>query len=299
MTANPLTSESREEERPAAAGPKDGSPIEALARGIDAKLREIERTLDLVGDTRRGELLAEVRRDFNQLEALLGHTDELSSLSAFLQRNVEREKAALARELHDQLGGILTPAKMDVSWLEARLANDPQYGDRMRRLNKLIDEAIDLKRRIIENLHPSLLDHLGLASAMGWYVDETCRKAGIEPHLDISKDLERMPADLEIACFRLVQEGLANVVKHSRARHVDVTLERTSKGLHMTISDDGVGIANLEEAKKMSHGLAGMSHRTRSVNGTFKVHSLPGKGTRLEMFVPLETPAQKPARGPA
>ncbi|HSN21762.1 MAG TPA: ATP-binding protein, partial [Usitatibacter sp.] len=93
--------------------------------------------------------------------------------------------------------------------------------------------------------------------------------------------------------------GVANVVKHARARHVDVTLERAAKGLHMTISDDGVGIADLEAAKKMSHGLAGMSHRARSVNGTFKVRSRPGKGTRLEVFVPLEAPAEPPARDPA
>jgi signal transduction histidine kinase len=204
-------------------------------------------------------------------------TGELSSLSAFLQTNSEREKAALARELHDELGGILTPAKMDLAWLQGRLGGDPEYGERMNRLSKLIDQGIDLKRRIIENLRPSLLDHLGLASALQWYADEACKAANLECTLHIAEGLERMPADLEIALYRVVQESITNVVKHARAKKVDLIVERTPKGLKVVVSDDGVGIADLETAKKMSHGLAGMSHRVRSVHG-----SIPGR-------VPLAT----------
>jgi signal transduction histidine kinase len=214
-------------------------------------------------------------------------TEELSSLSAFLQTHSEREKASLARELHDALGGILTPVKMDLSWLEARLGNDPQYADRIRRLSALIDQGIDFKRKIIEALRPSLLDHLGLASALSWYVDEACRDARIEARLRISERLERLPPDLEIALYRLVQESLSNIVKHSQAKHLDLTLERTDLGLHLVVADDGVGIENLEEAKRSSHGFAGMMHRVRSVAGTFKVKSRPNEGTCIEVFVPL------------
>ena len=149
------------------------------------------------------------------------------------------------------------------------------------------DQGIDLKRRVIEKLRPSLLDHLGLASALQWYVDETCRSAQIEPHLHISKTLERLTPDMEIALYRLVQEAVTNAVRHSKATHLDLTLERTPKGVHMTVSDDGVGITNVEAAKKSAHGLAGMNQRLRSAGGTFNVHSLSGKGTRVEMFVPL------------
>ena len=214
-------------------------------------------------------------------------TGELSSLSAFLQTNSEREKAKLARELHDELGGILTPAKMDLAWLQGRLGEDPEYGERMARLSKLIDQGIDLKRRIIENLRPSLLDHLGLASALQWYVDEACRAANLQCNLKITENLERLPADLEIALYRLVQESVTNIVKHAKAKTLDLTVERTAKGLRVSIADDGVGIADVENAKKMSHGLAGMSHRIRSVHGTFDVHSAPGQGTRIDAFVPL------------
>lgn len=270
-----------------------GDRLSQLSEQLSRTIDEVERTLDASG--RRG-AFAELKALAMEMQALIEarveaevarRTQELASLSAFLQTNSEREKAALARELHDELGGILTPAKMDLAWLQSRLGEDPDFRERMGRLGHLIDQGIDLKRRVIEKLRPSLLDHLGLASALQWYVDETCRAATIEPHLHISKSLERLPPDLEIALYRLVQEAVTNAVRHSKAAHLDLTLERTARGVHMTVSDDGIGIENLEAAKKRSHGLAGMKHRLRSINGTLDVHSLSGKGTRVEMFVPL------------
>jgi signal transduction histidine kinase len=214
-------------------------------------------------------------------------TSELSNLSAFLQTNSEREKASLARELHDELGGILTPAKMDLSWLQGRLGTNPDYGDRMQRVSNLVDQGIDLKRRIIENLRPSLLDHLGLAAALQWYAEETCKSANLECTLDMSDNLERMPPDLEIALYRVVQESVTNAIRHSHAKHLNLTVERTARGLSLTVVDDGVGIADVEAAKKVSHGLAGMTHRVRSVDGTINIRSAKGAGTRIEVFVPL------------
>ena len=248
----------------------------------------------LIRDQRRAR--AEIQAQSNVAEKLEieveKRTGELSSLSAYLQTNSEREKAALARELHDELGGILTPAKMDLSWLQGRLGADPEYGERMNRLAKLIDQGIDLKRRIIENLRPSLLDHLGLASALQWYVDEACKAASLECEMRIADNIERLPSDLEIALYRLVQESVTNTVKHARAKKIELTVERTPKGLRVIVADDGVGITDLEAAKKLSHGLAGMSHRIRSVHGTFDIRSYPGNGTRVDAFVPL---AAKPA----
>jgi signal transduction histidine kinase len=275
------------------AAPPLGDRLAELGEHITRKLHEVE---DRIREPEAQGEIAELRSMVAQLQALLDarveaevgrRTQELASLSAFLQTNSEQEKAALARELHDELGGILTPAKMDLAWMHSRLGDDPEFRERMNRLGALIDQGIDLKRRVIEKLRPSLLDHLGLGSALQWYVDEACRAAKIEPHLHISKSLERLPPDLEIALYRLVQEAVTNVVRHSKAAHLDLTLERTPKGVHMTVSDDGIGIGNIEAARKLSHGMTGMSHRVRSINGTLDVHSLSGKGTRIEMFVPL------------
>ena len=257
-----------------------------LGERIAGAIEEVEAALP---DGREGE---PARARLAALKSLLAQqssrTRELASLCNFLQTHSEREKALLARELHDQLGGILTPAKMDLAWLEARLGSDPEYGERMRRLGVLIDQGIDLKRRIIESLRPSLLDHLGLAAALQWYVEEVCRGARIECRFDVSEQFERLPADLEIALYRLVQESVNNIVKHAQASVLEMSLGRTSEGLELGIADDGVGIADIEYAKRLSHGLAGMMHRVRSVDGTFNVKSTPGKGTKIEVFVPLK-----------
>lgn len=228
---------------------------------------------------------AELRALVARLQA---ENASLDSLSNFLQTQAEREKALLARELHDSLGGILTPVKMDLAWLESRLGPEPQYTERMKRLNALIDQGIDLKRRIIENLRPSLLDHLGLASALQWYVDDICRAARLDCKMRISERLERLPGDLEIALFRLVQESLANTIKHASAKAVDLAVDRTETGLRVCICDDGVGIADPDRARSLSHGLAGMMQRVRSVGGTFDLITQPGRGTRIEVFVPLK-----------
>jgi signal transduction histidine kinase len=270
------------------ASPGKVRPLAQLAEEIAVKLAEAE--AQAAPEVRA--LLAEVRALFSQQAAQQAVVEErsreMASLSDFLQRQSEREKALLARELHDALGGILTPAKMDLAWLESRLGGEAETGDRIRRLGSMIDSGIDLKRRIIENLHPSLLDHLGLASALRWYVEEACRSAGVECRLMVSEELERLAPDLEIALYRLVQESVSNIVKHAQAHALELTLERTGEGLEMEIADDGVGIADIEKAKRLSHGLAGMMHRVRSVGGSFDVHSQVGKGTRIDVFVPLK-----------
>lgn len=264
--------------------PAHGDPgVAATPERIAAKLRDLEAVLD------RANPLAEVRlAELQGLVALLAaQTASLASLSNFLQTDLEREKAALARELHDSLGGILTPAKMDLAWLEERLGGDKQFGPRMKRLAALIDQGIDLKRRIIENLRPSLLDHLGLASALQWYVDEVCRAAHLDCRLHVTDRMERLPPEVEIAFYRLAQECLANVVKHARASHVDIWLDRADGKLRLAIVDDGVGIADPGHAGRLTHGLSGMAHRVHSMNGTFDISSVPGKGTRVEILVPI------------
>jgi signal transduction histidine kinase len=217
---------------------------------------------------------------------LRSENSSLASLSNFLQMQAEREKAALARELHDSLGGLLTPAKMDLAWLEARLGQDPQYAPKLKRLSSLIDEGIDLKRRIIEALRPSLLDHLGLSSALQWHVDDACRAANVDCKLRFSEKIGRLAPDLEITLYRLVQDMVRNVVQHSKARGLEIELKPVEGGLSLCIKDDGVGIDDVEEALR-SHGFSGMQHRVKSLSGTFDIVSAPGKGTKIEVFVPL------------
>jgi signal transduction histidine kinase len=269
--------------------PREAAPCvpDKAGEGIMAVLARMEH--DLEGSAARE--APKLRKAIAELRALFGQLGEgsrdLASFSEFLQMQNERERASLARELHDTLGGILTPAKMDISWLVSRLGQDPDCGARINRVDALIDQGIDLKRRIIEDLHPSLLDHLGLASALRWLVDGVCKDTGLDCNLTISPVLERLPSDTEIALYRVVQEGVENIVKHARSRRLDLAIERNAQGLNVVVADDGIGIADLDAAKKRAHGIAGMIHRVHSVNGSITIHSRPGHGTRIEAFVPL------------
>ena len=262
--------------------------IHSRAAQVDAAIADVTTGAGSVDRVRAEweQLRAVLRQQDEILEDVANRSRELSSLSAFLQTHSEREKQRLARELHDQLGGILTPAKMDLAWLIAHQGDDPQFRDRMSRLSVMIDQGIDLKRRIIENLRPSLLDHLGLAAAVRWYADETCATASVACHVKIAK-LERFAPDLEIALFRVVQESLDNVLRHARAKNVEVVVERDPRGLRVAICDDGVGIDDVERARANSHGLAGMAQRMRAIEGTLSIHSGMGQGTRVEAFLPL------------
>ena len=265
---------------------------------VASRVAELDSSLKALLDRPSDEAArARVRAQWEELSGLVAQqkemlgdigrrTRELMSLSAFLQTHYEQEKARLARELHDELGGILTPAKMDLSWLEARLGGDAQYQERMKRLSALIDQGIDLKRRIIEELRPSLLDHLGLAAAVQWYVDETCGAAKVESRVTVSK-LERLSPDLEIALYRIVQESVNNAVRHSKATKIELLVERTQEGVRLSVHDNGVGIADLERARKASHGLVGMTHRMRAINGTLDISSDEGSGTKVVAFLPL------------
>ena len=269
-----------------------------LYEQVALRVAELDATLDsLLAECGDGESARRVRDQWAQIVELVGRqkeslgelgrrTRELSSLSAFLQTHYEREKARLARELHDGLGGILTPAKMDLAWLEARRGQDDEFAHRLARLSALIDQGIDLKRRVIEELRPSLLDHLGLAAAVQWFVDETCGAAKLQSRVTVSK-LERLSPDLEIALYRIVQESVLNAVRHSKATLVELLVERTGDGVKITLNDNGVGIPDLDRARTQSHGLVGMTHRMRAINGTLDIHSETGSGTKIVAFLPI------------
>jgi signal transduction histidine kinase len=232
-----------------------------------------------------GQLRNEVKARTVELTTLY---EELASLSSHLQANSEKEKATLARDLHDELGGILTSAKMDLSWLQGRLAADPEAGARAERLDGLIDDGIALKRRVIENLRPSLIDHLGLSAAIKWYVEQSCAASGVQCNLDLCEFHRRLPADTSIALYRIVQESLTNALRHSKAKTIDIKLAKEGDGARLTVADDGVGIADAEKLKHLSHGLAGMRHRAQALGGTFDIQSALGQGTRISAFLPLD-----------
>ncbi len=217
-------------------------------------------------------------------------TQMLFNLSSRLQEVAEREKAALARELHDELGGLLVATKIDVSWLRRR-CDDASEDAALRwdRVLRCMDEGLDLKRRVIENLRPTLLDNVGLVAALRWLVDESVRRAGLECRETYDEPLPELTPDARIAVFRVVQECLMNVIKHADARSIDVVVRSDDESLTVTIRDDGVGIDEERAAASQSHGLLGMRHRIEALGGQLLVRSLgAGLGTEFEFTLPWE-----------
>jgi len=237
---------------------------------------------------------AELARQAHELERQVAErTEELSSLSTYLQSSTEREKGRLARDLHDELGGILTAAKIDASWLEGFASGaDPEVQQRMQRLSASLDEAVEVKRRVIENLRPSLLDHLGLAAAVEWHVQETCDKAGVQCKVNVPEAMDPIPPEISIAVYRIVQESLTNAVKYAQAKVISVELRQPPGRLDLRVTDDGIGIADFEP-QHMTHGIAGMRQRARSLGGQFSLRTAPGQGTEVVASLPLTEQADE------
>lgn len=212
-------------------------------------------------------------------------TRELSALSNHLQALSEREKSELARKLHDELGGLLTAAKMDLSWLQSRLEGAP-IQERLAQLGSVLDEAMDLKRRVVEELRPSLLDHFGLPTALRTYVESTCAKAGLASQIVIEHTCESMPKDTTIALFRVVQEGLSNIIRHAQAKTVKLELSGDDSHCSVTLSDDGRGFDALSSQFRWSHGLMGMRQRAEALGGRLDIESRVGGGTRVRVEIP-------------
>jgi len=237
---------------------------------------------------RREALRAASERHARDLESLIdSRTRELSALSTHLQELSEKEKSELARNLHDELGGLLTAAKMDLSWLQSRVP-DPALQDRLTQLGAVLDEAMDLKRRVVEDLRPSLLDHFGLPTALRAYVDAACAKAGLHTQLTLPDDGTPMPKETAIALFRIVQEGVTNIIRHAGARVVTLVFVFEHEGCRFSLNDDGCGFDATDPKFRWSHGIMGMRQRVRALGGQFDVESSPGAGTTLRVNIPRD-----------
>ncbi len=238
---------------------------------------------------RRNSLNAE-RRDveLHLEQEVSSRTRELVELSTHLQDRAEREKASLARELHDELGGLLVGARMDISWAEQHLArNDPDLKLRLNRVQQNLSAGVDLKRRIIEELRPTLLDNVGLIAALRWLLKETCAKAHLHCSESYPEEEPRFDPAAAIALFRIAQEALTNVVKHASARNISLCLDIDDTTLEMRIVDDGAGMPAGSPQAIDSHGLASMRHRARALGGKVDIRGGEGGGTAVTVQIPV------------
>jgi len=212
----------------------------------------------------------------------------LSELCTHLQELAEQEKFELARHLHDELGGLLTAAKMDLSWLQSRLT-EPAIQQRLTQLGNVLDEAMDLKRRVVDDLRPSLLDHFGLPTTLRTHVESLCGRAGLDCEVSMAEEMDAIPKSTAIALFRVVQEGLNNILRHAQAKKVHIELTDEPQRYLLRLKDDGCGINLSDPQFRWTHGLAGMRHRVEALGGTFTIDSGAARGTLLTIAVPKTT----------
>ncbi|SFU63455.1 CHASE3 domain-containing protein [Pseudoduganella namucuonensis] len=220
-------------------------------------------------------------------------TEQLSVLSRHLISISEEEKVRLSRELHDEMGANLTSISMDVAAVMHQLAKtQPELASQLKRARATLLDTVEMKRRIIENLRPSLLDNLGLCAAIESYCEEFSRLAQVPCDTDIASHVDGVAkardASLAIALFRIVQESLTNIRKYAKATQVSVTLQCGEDVLTLRVIDDGVGIASNTLVKPMSHGLLGMRERALLLGGTLTIRrGRNDKGTCIEVHIPL------------
>jgi signal transduction histidine kinase len=242
-------------------------------------------------DMRRRARLARNLRDQKQELArqVAERTRELTALSTHLQGVSEQEKSALSRELHDELGGLLVAARMDLSWLQQRLpTHDPAIDQRFKRIHDSLSAGVDLKRRVVEELRPTLLDNMGLFTALRWQFKESCRRNGLKCTERIPDTELKFDPHAAIGVFRVAQEALTNILKHADARSADLTVDIQEDTFVLRIADDGKGIKPNHRQNITSHGLSAMKHRIAALGGLWEIHSPARGGTVVTARVPLQ-----------
>jgi signal transduction histidine kinase len=258
-----------------------GIAIVALA-GLLAFYLYLRQTIALSKAGQREQIALEKER-LRLAQEVRERTANLAELATHLQNVRETERGHLARELHDELGSLLTAAKLDVARLKSRMADSPELAQRLQHLNDILNSGIALKRRIIEDLRPSSLSNLGLVASL----EILAREFADRSTLDVETALETVELDetAQLTIYRLVQESLTNIGKYAGAKEVSIALKDYANHVSVEVVDDGKGF-DVTNVSPQSHGLSGMRHRVETAGGRLSIDSGNGRGTRVSATLP-------------
>ncbi|MDE2023263.1 MAG: PAS domain S-box protein [Gammaproteobacteria bacterium] len=287
-----------------------GRVAEAFARGhadVEAELlcrdgRRIPhyftgRRLELQGRPCLAGVALDITARREAEQRIQAYLQELQRLSPRILQAQEEERRRLAGELHDEMGQNLLTVLLQLRELETRAPQAQQPA--IRKISALTTQLSEQVRSLSLDLRPAMLDDLGLAATLRWFVRERVAVSGLKVSLEMDPGLPRLPAITEITCFRVLQSALTNVAKHAQARQVQVHLRIQDDALHFSVQDDGRGFdvdaARRRAAAGRSFGLLGMQERVRFAGGKFELQSVPGRGTRLEVSLPIAGDAVQPA----
>jgi hypothetical protein len=232
-----------------------------------------------------------ISRDISERKAaeseVIKSRAQLRELSNYLQSVREAERARISRELHDELGQTLTALKMELGWLKDRLPAEPaMLRTRVDRLVQIVDHSVTDLQRIASDLRPMILDELGLASAIQWLVQNFSERSPLVVGLSFEPNDVAYSKDVSTAAFRIVQEALTNIARHSGAASASIVARHADEELQLEISDDGRGM-DVARSRREHLGLVGMSERAHMLGGSMEIDSAPGRGTRISVRLPL------------
>lgn len=259
-----------------------------ITRGMELKYAEF---LKLLISEQERQL-----RDANEMleERVKERTRELRSLASQMRTVREEERKRIARDIHDDLGQLLTVFKFDLSWIGKRLNSDQNdLIEKVKRSSELVESAIERVQKISSELRPTILDNLGIKAAMEWQAEEFQKRTGIRSRILFEPKDISLDNDLSTEIFRIFQEALTNVARHARAKKVDSCLEIYGNKLVLKVADDGKGITRKETADPASLGLIGIRERVYPWNGSVEITGKKGMGSTLTVTVPLQTGRRK------
>ena len=209
----------------------------------------------------------------------------LAELTAHLQASIELERAKIAREIHDDIGGALTAVKFDLAWL-GRHSTDKATEEHIKSATEMLQHALGASQRIMLDLRPPILDQ-GLIAAVQWLVDGFSQRTGIPARLHTTQDTILAEPALQLVAYRTAQEALTNISKYAQCTRVDLDLSESEAILMLEIYDNGQGIRLEDQQKPHSFGLKGLKERARMAGGSLEISSPPGRGTSLRLSLPI------------
>ena len=248
-----------------------GSLTEDVIQLIGNLVEDISFTLDFIDEIARREQIQ----------------NDLRELALFQQSALESERKRIARELHDELGQTMTALHFDLKWLDEHInRSDQVLRNRVDSMQGLLGRTVDTVRRISEDLRPGMLDDLGLAAAIEYHVQKFSAQAGIECELSMNQTEFDLEEQIATTLFRIVQESLTNVARHSGASRVTVNLRELENKIFLIVQDNGQGLLSGQDSRRKTYGLLGMRERVRMLGGTLDIFNEAGAGVRVEACIP-------------
>lgn len=240
---------------------------------------------------RRALEVHEARRAREESAAALALSQQrLAALAEHLQTSIEQERAAIAREIHDDIGGSLAAVRIDLAWIGRHTTADAALQQHVASASEMLQHAIGASQRIMMDLRPPILDQ-GLVAAVQWLAQGFERRTGVPATVRTGTERIDAPAAVQLAAYRTAQEALTNIAKHARCSRVRIDVADSEGLLTLEIADDGQGLARADIDKPQAFGLRGLYERARTAGGWLDVSSQPGRGTSIVLSVPLRARA--------